>query len=84
MTAVVFLALATSSICRPHFHALPARIRPTDTGTGGHSQTIGKLRFVILDVTNVDDLVLHLRNLVPTKPALPSSQVEGVDGIVNQ
>ena len=61
----------------------PARIRPTDTGAGCHPEPVGELRLVILNVANVDDLVLHLGNLVPAEPALWIGQVERVNRIVN-
>src|SRR5713226_4447703 len=61
----------------------PARVCPIDTGASRHPKTIGELRLMILNVANVDDLVLHLGNLVPTEAALRIVQVERVNGIVD-
>src|ERR1051325_722836 len=56
---------------------------PRDADVRRRTQTIRELRTVMLNVTDVHQLMLQLRHAVPTETAIRAVEIERVDGIID-
>src|SRR5579862_4524764 len=60
-----------------------AGAHPANPDAGGRADAVDQLRGMVLDVTDIDELMLQLGHAVPTEAALGTVEIQRVHGVID-